>query len=332
MNEKKYELEYIPCPLCGGDKSSIYIQNAKELYNDMDEYFNVEVCDECGHYFTNPRPTKETISYFYPDSAGYYSPSKYKEPKSFLYNSYKSVLNDYFNYKLKTKKTFFLSSLMFFFKKSHFYTSHIPIFKKDGKLLDIGCSYGNYLIKMKNFGWNVYGTEINEKAVKFANEELGLQNVQNIFFEDNSFEKKYFDVVNMNMVLEHVYDPSLTIKKVHNILKDEGELIFSVPDISGYEAKLHKEFAYTLQVPEHLHHFTPKMITKLLEDNGFEVIRIVHQNSDRDFVAPFNYKGDKFLSKVFHNKIIRKTVIKLFINFLAFMGKTSRMSIYARKQ
>jgi len=328
----KYSLEKTKCPLCSSDKSEIYIKNARELYNDMEEYFNVEVCKDCGHYFTNPRPTKETIGYFYPDNAGYYKPKVYKEPTSYFYKVYKSILNRYFEYNLDVEISPILTNLVYLFKRNYFFTTHIPKFKKDGKLLDIGCSFGNYLIKMKSFDWDVYGTEINEKAVKFANSQLGLENVQNLFFEENNFKKKYFDVVNMNMVLEHVYDPNMTIKKIYDILKNNGELMLSVPDISGFEAQFHKEFAYTLQVPEHLHHFTPKTIKKLLENNGFEVVKIVHQNSDRDFVAPFQYKDNKVLAKFFHNQFIRKVFVKLFINFLAMIGKTSRMSIYARKK
>lgn len=328
---KKYSLETIDCPLCKASDYSIYIKSAKELYNNLDEYFNVQMCENCGHYYTNPRPTKETISYFYPDEAGYYTPTIYKEPSGFFYKIYKSILNLYFGYNLDVNIPPIFTKIVFFFKKSYFYTSHIPRFKANGKLLDIGCSYGNYLVKMRNFGWDVYGTEINSKAVEFAQNNLKLKNVKNIFFEEYPFKGEYFDVVNMNMVLEHVYDPSFNIKKIYDILKKDGGLMISVPNMDGFEAKLHKEYAYTLQVPEHLHHFTPKRITKLLEDNAFEVIRIVYQNSDRDFVAPFGYKNSKFYYKLFHNKIIRKIFVKSFINLLSMLGKTSRMSIYARK-
>lgn len=327
-----YISEMIDCPLCKSSEYLIYIKDVKELYNNMDEYFNIVKCQECGHYFTNPRPTKETISYFYPDSAGYYNPKVYIQPDSLSFEIFKSILNQYYGYSLRVKKLFGLDSLVYFLKKRYFETTHIPKFVESGKLLGIGCSYGTYLAKMKSFGWDVYGTEINSKAVSFAKEKQGLQNVQNIFFEDASLEDEFYDVVNMNMVLEHVYEPKTTLNKIYSALKGNGQLMISIPDISGFEAKLHKEFAYTLQVPEHLQHFTPKTIKNLLEESGFEVIKIVHQNNDRDFVAPFGYKKNKLLFKIFHNKIIRGTFVRGFIEFMAMIGKTSRMSIYARKK
>lgn len=329
---KKYDLELINCPLCHSASYSIYIKNAKELYNNLDEYFNVCRCNQCEHFFTNPRPTIKSIAYFYPDNAGYYNPSTYIEPKGFQYRVYKQILNVLYGYQLQTDVSTVVAYSVYFFKQRQIKVSHLPEFIEDGKLLDIGCSYGNYLKKMQTLGWkHLYGTEINENAVTYACEKLHLNNVQKSFFEESDFSRDFFDVVNMNMVLEHVFNPNITMQKVNKILKPNGQLMISVPDISGFESRFYKQYFYGLQVPEHLHHFSPKTITELLEKHGFIVEKIVHQNFDRDFVASSGYMKNKLLSKVLSNKIIRKTFVKLFVFILANMGKTSRMSIYARK-
>jgi len=328
---KSYNLETINCPLCNSSDYNIYIENAKELYNNMDEFFNVCYCLECSHYFTNPRPTMDTIKYFYPDDAGYYAPVPYSLPRGKQYEIYIKILNEKYGYNLNSGVIFILARLVFLIKKRNLETSHIPYFIKGGRLLDIGCSYGTYLKKMENLSWKVYGTEINEKAVKYAQKELGLKNINNDFFENSNFEKEFFDVVNMNMVLEHIYEPKSILTKVSSILKKDGQLMISVPDISGFESKFYKQYAYGLQVPEHLHHFTPKTISFLLESCGFKVEKIVHQNFDRDLVASAGYRPNKTLSKILSTPLIRNTVVKVFILFLAMIGKTSRMSIYARK-
>lgn len=297
----------------------------------MDEYFDVCVCSECGHKFTNPRPTMETIKYFYPDSAGYYQPAKYIEPSGFKYKVYKKILNIFYGYDLETNVNSILAILIYFLKKRQIEVSHIPIFKAKGKLLEIGCSYGYYLKDKENLGWEVYGIELNEKAVQYAKDELNIKNIKCDFFENIEYEDNFFDAVNMNMVLEHVYDPCFVIKKINNIMKKGGELMISVPDIAGFEAKIYKQYFYSLHVPEHLHHFSPKTITKLLEKNGFKVERIIHQNFDRDLVASAGYMPNKLLSKFLSNKIIRKTIVRGFVWTLSILGKTSRMSIYATK-
>lgn len=327
----KYKLETVNCPLCDSSEYSIYIKKAKELYNNLDEYFDVCKCNKCRHIFTNPRPTMGTIEYFYPDDAGYYQPQKYKERSGFKYEVYKQILNTFYGYKLETTASKLLSILIYFLKKRQLEASHIPTFCTNGKLLDIGSSYGAYLKDKENIGWEVFGIELNQNAVKYAKNDLKLKNIQSDFFENTIFESNYFDAINMHMVLEHVYDPKLVIKKINEILKEEGELMISVPDISGFEAKIYRKYAYTLQVPEHLHHFSPKTITKLLEDNGFKVQKIIHQNFDRDLVVSSEYMPNKTLAKFLHNKLIKKTFVKAFVSFLALIGKTSRMNIYAKK-
>jgi len=328
---KQYNVETVNCPLCHSSRYELYIENAKELYNNLDEYFNVTKCIQCTHIFTNPRPTQDTIEYFYPNTAGYYQPPETIMKQGFPYEVYKKILNIFYGYHLESKSNFLLASIVGFLKKRQIETSHMPRYIKNGKLLDIGCSYGSYLHKLNQLGWNVYGTEINEKAIAYAKKEFNLINIENNFFENTKFEDLSFDVINLNMVLEHMYDPHITMDMISKILKDKGQLILSVPDIKGFESSVYKQYAYGLQVPEHLHHYSPKTIKTLLSKHGFIIEKIVHHNFDRDLVASAGYMQNKRLSNFLKNKFIRTSVVKIFVWFLALIGKTSRMSIYAKK-
>jgi len=328
-----YKLEVIDCPMCGSNTYKVYIKDAKELYNGFGDKFDVVQCNKCEFIYTNPRPTRETISYFYPDSAGYYQPQatltkRKNDLKSRLLNS---ILKHKYHYPLETNIPKFIALLLGTLFKHKLDCTHIPPYKKNGVLLDIGCSWGNYLKKMSNLDWQVYGTEINSKACQFTENELNINNIYNGFFEDFSWDDKFFDVVHMSMVLEHLYEPKLILKKIHSCLKTDGLLIFSVPDISGFEAQLYKQHCYTLQVPQHLNHFSSKSIRNFLSENGFQIIQIKHHNFDRDLVASAGYGKHKIIAKILHNKLIRKTLVKSFVYLLSRLGKTSRMSIYAKK-
>ena len=208
---------------------------------------------------------------------------------------------------------------------------HIPEYIENGKLLDIGCSWGSYLYKMQQYGWDVHGTEINSKAVNFAREELDLKNVKSAFFEDIEWEENFFDVVHMSMVLEHFYDPLKSLLLIHSIMKPRGQLILSVPDISGFEIRLYKNKCYTVQVPQHLSHFSPETITNFLEKSGFIVKKIIHHRFDRDLVASAGNLENQLPGKLLHAPVLRKTVVRSFITLLSLLGKTSRMSVFARK-
>jgi 2-polyprenyl-3-methyl-5-hydroxy-6-metoxy-1,4-benzoquinol methylase len=333
----KYDLEYVDCPFCTSNQYKIVLKNAKELYLGTHEKFDTVRCQECNFVFTNPRPTKESIGYFYPDESGYYIPqfknsldqkSKKTKFKELFTNS---VLRHVFDYDLKTSigKMFAYPIGRVFYKS--FALQHIPRFVKNGKLLDIGCSWGGYLDKMRNYGWDVYGTEINEKAIQYAHNELNLNQIKHGFFEDLKWEESFFDVVHMNMVLEHLYDPLHSLSLINKTIKANGQLILSVPDISGVESRLYKEYFYGLQVPQHLSHFSPITIDNFLRKSGFVIEKIVHRKFDRDLVASASYFDNKLLFKLLSNRIIRKIAVKFIVNLLSVLGKTSRMTVYARK-
>jgi len=326
-----YKLETINCPLCGKNNYEPYLTNVKELYNGTDNYFTVVKCCDCGMVFTNPRPTKDSIGVFYPDSAGYYQPKKRNKENTIEEKIKRTILAHYYSYKIKAP---FGEFLAFLFKKligRKLAVSHISNYVEGGKLLDIGCSWGQYLSEMAYYGWDVYGIEINKKAVDHAKNVLGMKNIDNCSFEEYQCQDNFFDVIHMSMAVEHLHDPLGCLKRAHNLLKKNGKLIISVPDISGFEARIYGKIAYTLQAPQHLNHFTPGTITAMLNKSGFNVERIIHQSSGKDLIESAKYLDNKLLHNILKSPPIKKLFIKPFAFLLAKCGKTSRMSVYATK-
>jgi SAM-dependent methyltransferase len=62
---------------------------------------------------------------------------------------------------------------------------------------------------------------------------------------NHQFGSKQFDVVVMSEVLEHVTVPSLGLKTIHGILKDEGRLLLSTPFILPLHDRPHDYFRFT---------------------------------------------------------------------------------------
>lgn len=329
---KNYKMEEVNCGFCGSSEYEIYIEGAKELYNNLEGEFNVVKCTKCGFIFTNPRPTQDTMKVFYPDTAGYYQPEHQDAlKKTWKHDLFRNILANHYGYPFEHKLSKILTTPLYFLLSRKLSLLHIPKFSPEKNLLDIGCSWGGYMNRMKELGWNVFGIEMHEKAVGFAKKKLLFKNVSCTFIEDMEFEDNFFDVVHMSMVLEHVYDPLGTLMKIYKITKQNGQLILSVPDISGFEARIYKDKCYALHVPQHLSHFTPKTLKNFLQKAGFSVERIVHQNFDRDIVASAGYMQDKLLYSFLSNKVIRTTIVKLSINLLSLFEKSSRMSVFARK-
>ena len=322
-------LENCNCNLCGSDDKSL-VGRAKDYYNNFDGEYSYYKCNQCGFVYTNPRPKAEFIDKFYPDDAGYLTPKKVipytvKERK---------VLNIYFNY----QKSYLLNKLLFW----PFYAvtirklkiRSVPTWVNKGEILDIGASYGDYMFKVKQIGWKAKGIELNSKSVRHATEQLKLD-VENILIEDFSSETK-FDVVNMGMVMEHILEPNIVVKKVESLLKPNGTFIFSIPNYGGIESKIFGKYWYSLHLPMHINHFTPRTVKYLLKKNGFSKVKIYHQNDYNDFIRSLsNMLQDKPYLKVIHSFINSKFVRKLFVAPIVFIlslfNLTSRMTVYCQK-
>ena len=331
--------EYVKCDLCEGEETELLLV-ARDLYNNIPGEFRVVRCRNCGFIYTNPRPYGEELSKYYPDEAGYFKPVFAKEkvgkPFNLKKKLYNKVLGTYWGYSRLSNSNWLERVLLlpiYMRVKRGWEITGMPRFRENGKLLEIGCSYGLYLKRMKELGWEVVGVESNRKAADFGSKEFGLR-IINDTFENISLNEK-FDIIALKMVLEHLPSPSKALEAAYELLKEEGQLIIIVPDFSGVEFRLFKEYCYALQVPTHLNHFTPSSIRKYCEKYGFRVEKILHHKFDRDFVASAQYmKNDglnEWLAPVLSNKLFRKTILRVAITLLSYLGMTSRMTVWVIK-
>ncbi|MCK9255379.1 MAG: class I SAM-dependent methyltransferase [Bacteroidales bacterium] len=148
----------------------------------------------------------------------------------------------------------------------------IKKFKKTGKLYDIGVGWGHFLHAAQVLGFESSGVEISELMYHYASQDLKL-NVEHDDFYNLSLAKNNWDVVTMWDVLEHISEPQKAIKKIKEILKQGGLLILQVPQIDSKVAKKQKQ-NWSMMSIEHINYFSKKSIKNLLENNGFEIIKI----------------------------------------------------------
>jgi SAM-dependent methyltransferase len=332
-----FKVETVPCPLCGSREFTGFLKDVPERYNGTGHLFDIVRCCQCGFCYTNPRPRKEDIGYFYPDTAGYYlnKPAANEIKERFVGIAgfcKRLVLSKSFGYHHLLPSCSWVPAFLFKPWCVLARDVQVPCFCEGGRLLEIGCSTGGYLKKMALLGWQVTGVELNAAAAQHAREHLGLNDVRTGFFEDFSFPSDSFQAVKASMVLEHVFNPRGFVRRVHQTLASGGEFIFSIPDVNGVEVKWFGRNTYCLHVPQHLNHFSGRTIASLLKEEGFDVMRISHHAFDRDLVASADYAGRTFLARVLHNFLVRRLLVQPFVWLLAIFGKTSRMTVYARKR
>ena len=141
---------------------------------------------------------------------------------------------------------------------------------KPGRLLDVGCAAGYFMLAAKNRRWNVQGVEISEHAAAFARKEFGLDVT---VAEFSSFEPEHeaYDLVTLLDVIEHLPDPAGGLRRAHAALKPGGFLFLATPNFASLSARVLGAHWGLLEPDHHFYYFTPRTLDELLNRNGFGV-------------------------------------------------------------
>jgi SAM-dependent methyltransferase len=158
-------------------------------------------------------------------------------------------------------------------------------FKRRGKVLDVGCGYGYFLAACREKGYRVHGIDCSGFAVRHAREKLEL-NVTIGALDEIEMPAEEFDVITFWHCLEHMQDLREALDKAIAWLKPDGLLIIEVPNHEGTDARHIGADWVGWSLPYHLFHFTPRSLSLLLEQHGFEIIKSndFHSESVKDFL------------------------------------------------
>lgn len=258
-------LEHVSCCPLGCNKNDEVVLTGRDLLHDLPGEFTVVKCRVCGLMRTTPRPTPETIGFYYPDDYGPYLSTQVNQAKSArIKELLKPLVERIFN----------------------FNTQRLPPLAP-GRMLEVGCASGAFLHRMANQGWQVQGIEFSEKAAQAA-AQLGYR-VHAGPLETAPPPAEPFDLIVGWMVLEHLHDPVGGLRKLREWAKPGAWLVLSVPNAASLEFRLFKEKWYALQVPTHLHHFTPKALGRALQASGWTLEKVHHQRVLSNLIASAGY-------------------------------------------
>ena len=232
---EKAEKMTVSCVLCGADDYTLV---------DVQRGYRIVECRQCGLVYLNPRPSPEWLARSYQD----YLPSdadgvaNWTRMMAGLYRTARRRL--------------------------------IQRYPSGGRLLDVGCAYGHFLEIMRGAGWQVEGIEICEPVVA-ACRRKGLQ-VQTATLATADLPPMRYDAVTMFYVLEHVTDPMKGLRKILASLKPGGFCLVRVPDTTPIVKTLVRLGRQTelYDPPYHLFDYSPRVLTRMLRETGFENVRI----------------------------------------------------------
>lgn len=216
--------------------------------------FNVVQCNGCGLVYLNPRLGEDELAELYNVSAN--------STVERITVSQREAKHDVHKIK-KFKKAINLL-------KKH---------KRDTQnIFDLGCSTGIFLGMVAKEGWTPYGSDVNcnlvEKNQVSYGDRVKIQAGNRIDFPD-----QYFDAVTLFDSIEHMPNPISTLKEVARVVRDDGLVVISTPNVDGLFPRLtFYLLCKTISAwehptpPGHVFQFSKRTLHKTLKKAGFEWI------------------------------------------------------------
>ena len=133
------------------------------------------------------------------------------------------------------------------------------------RAIDLGCGNGAFLRALSSVfaGWELFGLELDDRSLSAMSDIPGFAGLR---VGDVKRLDGAYDLVSMIHALEHFLDPLETLVALRRNLAPGGHVFIEVPDVS--------KNPFDLLIADHVSHFTPSSLTRMLARAGYEVVRI----------------------------------------------------------
>jgi 2-polyprenyl-3-methyl-5-hydroxy-6-metoxy-1,4-benzoquinol methylase len=253
--------EEASCPLCGS-------AGANHVLRGQD--FAFVRCPSCSTVYQNPRPIFTDLR--------------------------KRYGSDYFAYELENEGNFF--ELMKLGLGDIDFDAITKRFSRPRSFLDIGCATGMLIQWMGAKGWECEGVDVCRESAEFGIKNRQVR-ISTGTLEEARYPSAFFSVVHFSHLIEHVPDPRGFLREVRRILKKDGFVVITTPNIEGFQARLFKE-RWRSAIADHLTLFSIKTMRRLLEEERYTIRQTVTWGGLAAGTAPWFIKRpmDKLAKRI----------------------------------
>lgn len=107
----------------------------------------------------------------------------------------------------------------------------LQIIRSGQRFLDVGCGTGILALQVKAKFLEVYGVDIAEIPVQVACQQGIQASLVNLNAEPLPYADDFFDSLTILAALQLMYDPEAVIQEAFRVLKPNGELLISLPNM-----------------------------------------------------------------------------------------------------
>ncbi|MBI1860005.1 MAG: methyltransferase domain-containing protein [Deltaproteobacteria bacterium] len=188
-----------------------------------------------------------------------------------------------------------------------------------GRLLEVGCATGLFLLAARDAGWEVEGIDISPSMVAAAQEFFKLRARCGQYQDVNTTEGGRFDAIYCSHVIEHIPNPNEWMEKFRRDLKPNGVLCLNVPNQFSLDRRLKRGLKrlnlsrdnWALwRTPDHLYEPHLKPMKYLLAKHGFELFEAFTYSSREK-------EQEGLAEQVFHHRFKLGSKLRLFARPIA---------------
>jgi 2-polyprenyl-3-methyl-5-hydroxy-6-metoxy-1,4-benzoquinol methylase len=124
---------------------------------------------------------------------------------------------------------------------------------------------------MRDEGYDAWGLELSAPIAEEARRRLGADRIHIGTLEDAPYQPAQFDLITFWDVVEHLPDPIDALRRAHRLLRPDGLILVETQNVESRFARLMGRRWQHFKQAEHLYHFSPSTVGRLLAAGGFEV-------------------------------------------------------------
>ncbi len=248
MYMKSFDLETIPCNLCGSDRQELVMKKPGKVTG---HNFSIVRCLECGLVYVNPRLSPGSLRALYDEA--YYRGVGFDEHVNYV----AEILED--SPKKRGESESILANVR-----------QLVELAPTASWLDVGCGMGYLMQYLKGQGIQVEGVEFSPQACQSLRER-GLEVFEGVITDlVLDAKQESYDIITAIEVVEHLSDPMQFLKRVYTFLKPGGLFYFTTGNVDDVR---HEGVNWGYFLPEgHTYYFSPKTMNTYFCKIGFDLL------------------------------------------------------------
>jgi 2-polyprenyl-3-methyl-5-hydroxy-6-metoxy-1,4-benzoquinol methylase len=154
------------------------------------------------------------------------------------------------------------------------------------RILEVGCGDGDLLVSLRDAYPNLELVGLDFQFHPAILQRMADHRIDVItgFAESAALPEAHFDVVIMNQLIEHLWEPDKVLAACWKAMKPGAVLTLETPNPDGYDRKQFRKSLWgNYYFPRHLNLFSQSGLERLLKRNGFRVTQRVN------LLAPLNW-------------------------------------------